>query len=324
LKVSNETKVGALASVSIVLLILGYNIMKGNDLFGRSQVFYAEYENVEGLDASSFVTYKGLNIGKVKSLTANTTTDKIRVEFEIKQEHLIPIGSVAKIASGDLLGTKIIELNLSDSEEYHKTGDEISGKKAESITEGVERTIGPLKAKAEELMSDLDTMIKATEVILVLNRENINQSIESVKRTLERISNSATQVDTLIGVEADIFHETLESVRSITKNFSDNNAALSKIIKNSASITDSLKAANLTTAINDASRALLAFAEIVEKIERGEGNIGKLFNDDSLYIRINNSAASLDSFLENPELRLKFRDKKKKQKKKQPYAPQKK
>ena len=315
MKVNNETKVGTLASIAMVLLILGYNILKGNEIFGNNQTFYAEYENVEGLTSSSMVTYKGLTVGKVKELNANTASNKIRVRLEVKSEHQIPLGSVAKIASGDLLGTKIVELILAKNEQYHVSGDMLTGKKAESIADGVERTIGPLKVKAEELMSSLDTMIKATEVILVLNRENINQSISSVKSTLERISNSAIQVDTLIGQEADLFHETLFSIHSIIKNLDDNNTAIEELLKNSAVISDSLQSADLTKAIDEAAKALAAFSKIAEKIERGEGNIGKLFTDDSLYIRLNNSAASLDTFLAKPELRIKFGNGKKKKKK---------
>ncbi|MGE8301924.1 MAG: MCE family protein, partial [Sphingobacterium paramultivorum] len=33
MKISNETKVGILATVAIVLLFIGYSFLKGNDVF---------------------------------------------------------------------------------------------------------------------------------------------------------------------------------------------------------------------------------------------------------------------------------------------------
>jgi len=49
MKLTNETKVGALAAVAIAILILGYSFLKGNDVFSRENELYAVYDRVDGL-----------------------------------------------------------------------------------------------------------------------------------------------------------------------------------------------------------------------------------------------------------------------------------
>jgi len=43
MKISNETKIGALTAIAIVLLVLGFNFLKGKTFFGDSHTLYAKY-----------------------------------------------------------------------------------------------------------------------------------------------------------------------------------------------------------------------------------------------------------------------------------------
>ena len=66
MKVSNETKVGALAAVSITLLILGFNFLKGKNILSKAKTeIYAVFQKVDGLNVANPVTINGLQIGKV-------------------------------------------------------------------------------------------------------------------------------------------------------------------------------------------------------------------------------------------------------------------
>jgi phospholipid/cholesterol/gamma-HCH transport system substrate-binding protein len=65
MKITNETKIGALTTIAILLLILGFNFLKGKDLFSHSKKIYAVFKNVDGLELSNSVSIKGLNVGSV-------------------------------------------------------------------------------------------------------------------------------------------------------------------------------------------------------------------------------------------------------------------
>lgn len=57
---SKEIKTAILVIAALLLLIFGYNYLKGNNLLDKSKILYAKYDNVEGLAPSSQVTINGL------------------------------------------------------------------------------------------------------------------------------------------------------------------------------------------------------------------------------------------------------------------------
>jgi len=67
MKLSNETKVGILAIVAIVVLVLGFNFLKGQNVFSKPPVLYAVFTNVGSLDKSNQVKINGLPVGSGES-----------------------------------------------------------------------------------------------------------------------------------------------------------------------------------------------------------------------------------------------------------------
>ena len=68
MKFSKEIKVGLLAIVSITILYLGFNFLKGIDLFKETNNYYALYENIDGLTISNPVVINGLSVGRVSNI----------------------------------------------------------------------------------------------------------------------------------------------------------------------------------------------------------------------------------------------------------------
>ena len=150
MKISNELKIGVLATVAIVLFIIGYNFLKGTDVFSSTDTFYARYAEVDGLGLSNFVKIKGLNVGRVTNLALGKgKKGQIVVEFTVNEDFKLPIGTVANIISSDLLGTKAINLELSDTSVYYKNGDTISSSLQESLSKSVQAELLPVKEKAQ-------------------------------------------------------------------------------------------------------------------------------------------------------------------------------
>ncbi|HEY2584085.1 MAG TPA: MlaD family protein, partial [Mucilaginibacter sp.] len=105
MKISNETKIGALTAIAITILILGYSFLRGNDIFSSSNKFYAIYKSVDGLSVSKPVLVNGFPIGRVSNMKLLPDGRTI-VEFKIEQQYNVPSNTLAKLVSTDLLGTK--------------------------------------------------------------------------------------------------------------------------------------------------------------------------------------------------------------------------
>ena len=65
MKVSNETKVGALTIIAITLIILGFNFLRGKTIFKSGNFIYAKYADTKGLIISNPVFVNGFQVGTV-------------------------------------------------------------------------------------------------------------------------------------------------------------------------------------------------------------------------------------------------------------------
>src|ERR1700743_2147514 len=110
MKISNETKIGILAAVALVALILGFNFLKGSSLFQHTKKLYAVFDNVEGLEASNAILVNGLNIGSVTSIDPSDKdlTRGVVVTITLKKDVHLPKNSVGVINSSFLGSATII------------------------------------------------------------------------------------------------------------------------------------------------------------------------------------------------------------------------
>jgi phospholipid/cholesterol/gamma-HCH transport system substrate-binding protein len=93
MKINNETKVGALAIVGVVFLILGFNFLKGKSLFKKEEHIYAVYKDVQGLTKSNPVVINGLQVGKISNLDGGKDLKTIIVTVTLTQDVNIPSNS---------------------------------------------------------------------------------------------------------------------------------------------------------------------------------------------------------------------------------------
>ncbi len=63
MKINNETKVGILTVVALALLIIGFNFLKGKDLFNSTTKIYAVFSKLGSLAKSNEVKINGLTVG---------------------------------------------------------------------------------------------------------------------------------------------------------------------------------------------------------------------------------------------------------------------
>lgn len=307
LKFKKEVITGIVVLGSLGLLYWGLNYLKGIDIFNKELSYYAVYDKVEGLSVSNPVQINGYTVGNVRAINLlSDNSGRILVKFSIvNHDFNLPKFTIAKISSLDLLGSKSINLVLGKMEEFHSPGDTLKSSVEASISEEVNNQILPLKAKAEDLLSSMDTAIQIVRAILNEEaRSNLSQSFKNIKNAMGTFELVALRMDTMVMTEKAKLSSILTNFNSISNNMRNNNENITLILDNIAFITDSIAASNITQTINNAGIAFRDAASIMEKIERGEGTIGQLVNNDSLYINLENSARNLDRLLidieENP------------------------
>ena len=293
MKVSNETKIGALTAVAIVVLILGYNFLRGNDILSREQRFYAIYGHVDGLNISKPVLVNGFQIGRVSDMKLQPS-GKTLVEFKINKDYLIPENSVARLMSTDLLGNKAIEFELGNSKVNAESKDTLRSNVERSLAESVQ----PVQKKAEAIITKMDSLLTSVNTILNPSfQKNIDRSFKSVASTLETIDRTTKKVDGLVGSESGRIGKILANFESISSNLRNNNQHISHIVSNFDQLSNQVAKTNIQETLTNANKAMTDLQAAINKINNGTGSIGLLLNDDKLYNNLNNSAANLDKLM---------------------------
>jgi phospholipid/cholesterol/gamma-HCH transport system substrate-binding protein len=263
-------------------------------------LYYATYAALDGVTESNPVMLNGFKIGQIKSLSLQNKGGyyPILVEFSLDKAIKVPKFSIAKVISSDLFGAKAIELILSDSKEFLENGDTLQTASEMDLKTAVDKRIAPLQKKAENLISDVDSVMTSVNNVLdAKSQANLKSSIENIKLTFASLAKTATALDGLLAVEQAKLAAILSNVNSITKNLENNNEKLTRVISNFSNISDSLAKSNLKQVIENTNLVMAQTKDIMYKVNSGKGTMGLLINNDSLYVKLDKTVGDLDKLL---------------------------
>lgn len=300
MKITKEFKIGILAVITILLVIWGLNFLKGKDIFSQQIVFYAVYDDVTGLIESNPVSINGVSIGQVNKIRFMPDgSGKILVENIINQDVPIPVNSISKLTGASLTGSREIIIELGNAGQYIQNGDTLSAQTQTSLQDEVSELVMPIKQRAEDLFAEVDSILTIFQTIFnEQTKNNITQSFANLEQTLNNIKNTTSKLDETIESETTRISNIMENAESISANLKGNNETLTNILNNFSSVSDSLAAANIKQTLHDAEQSITSLNEIMDKINRGEGSMGLLVNDEKLYQNLESSSKQLELLLE--------------------------
>jgi len=298
IKIKTEVRIGIILLATFLLVFWGINYLKGRNLLKKTDIYYAVFNNVQGLDPSSPVLLNGYKVGLINTIDFDVESlTNIVVSFSVDHKFNIPKTSVVELISADLLGSKALQIIPSKSKEFHVYGDTLTSSIKDDIFSSMSNEIIPLKESAESLMLNLDSVVNALAVIL--NAEtivSIQNSFVNLETTSQLLSEQLSTGD---------LRKMLNSLAGFSNSLNDNKEKLDSIFYNVENISDSLASANILSLINSANESFMNIAQLLEHVNSGEGSLGKFSQDDSLYNNLNSSMESLDLLLkdlqENPK-----------------------
>lgn len=291
MKLSREIKTAVLVISGIVLFVFLFNYLKGNNLLDSSRIFYVVYDNVEGMASSTPVTINGLTVGKVQDINfSEDGSGRITVKLLIDSDFEFSKNSIAELYEAGLLGGKAIAIIPAfDNAENAKKGDYLEGTVKAGLTELVNQRLTPLQEKIETMMVSADSLlVNINSVFDVQTKANLKKSIAELAITIESFKNTSVAINSLITDNQETINNTLSNIDTITSNLSK--------------ITDSVANANLGETINSLQLTISNFDKILASIEKGEGSIGKLLNDDELYNNLKGASKEMEELLRDIKL----------------------
>jgi len=296
---SRELKAGLVVLIAGLVLYFGISYLKNSNLFKEGITLYSVYDKVEGIMGSQPVTINGLAVGRIEDIYFHPDqSGRVVVAMTINTKYPITVTTLAQIKSSDLLGAKEISLEIGPGSVLVEDGDTLRSAIEESLGDAINKEVLPVKIKTEKLIGSLDTAIQILTGFLKGGVENdFRSSFSNVNQSLIHLNEITTELSTYMVENRESLGRATQNFERLSKSLADNRDELERVFENVANISDSLGKANVGQTMLALERTSRNLDIVTGRMANGEGTLGKLSAQDSLYNQIDKTVQSLDRLL---------------------------
>lgn len=272
-------------------MIVGYNYLKGSNLFKKERIFYVHYPNVEELSPDAAVTVNGLQIGKVRNITISPEATDVIVSFIIdKKDYYFSKTSTVLLYNAGLIGGKALAI-VPDYENTTRaeSGDTLSGKMEKGMMDVISDKVLPLGDDLGSALASLDTLVgNLNEVLDDKSRDHLKSTFENIDNTVTSLSDATASINKLLDVNNSKINTSIENIEKASDNF--------------VKLSDSLATLDTHKLVAEIENTITSLNNVVNNLESGEGSIGKLLKDDSLYLNLESASKELEQLMRDIKL----------------------
>ena len=294
-RLSRMQAIGLFVLLTLIATFAVINFLRGEDIFNRSNSYYAVYDQVDGLTVTGPVYLRGYKVGMVEDITYNPQQNNFEVELKVKSQFEIPANSTAEVYSADIMGARAVRINIGDSRQILESGDTLASAIQPDMISTVMGQIEPLKEQAVELMATMNRTLESVDKLLdSTSRAEIQSSLKHLNRTL---ANAASLSRTLDNISPELV-EIVKNLEVLSKGLGESTDEIKGSLENVNAITSSLSKAELDKTIE-------SLRNLSEKLQDPNGSVGKLLSTDSLHNAVNTLINDVDKLVkgisENPK-----------------------
>jgi len=283
-KITKEAKIGIATVISLVLLYIGVNYLKGVNLFKPSNYYYVSCNNARGITVSSPVYVDGFKVGLVRSVRYDyESTGKITVTIGLDKGMRVNKGSYVQIESTLLSGAELyIKLNKYVTD-YYKPGDTIEGRLKDDLMASIEQDLWP---QLTALIPKIDSALTGLQALI--DNGALLRSLDNIESLTRRLDASSLRLDNLL--RADLPEITLNLKRSTS---------------NLSLFSDQLTTLDLKSSLHKFDATLTDLNSLTRRLNDNNGTLGLLLNDTTLYrnfnVTLGNASELLIDIRQNPK-----------------------
>lgn len=292
MKISKESKVGVLVAIAIAILAVGYNFMKGEDIFTTSNEYYGKYKKIEGLFKSNPVLINGYKVGSVSSVQMNNETLELTVGVIVSEDIKIPKNSIMKIVNNDMIGSKAVEIIFGNSKEIAQNGDFFIAQQDQGIAQAVSGVLTPITQSVNSVLGNMDTAIAGVDLRGTLRDASL--ALRSFKETADKLNKLLDGKDVQIANILNDVEKTTSGLGGLTPKIDTILLELDKTSKDLNQIEFNQLASQINTLSEELSKTTIA-------INQKDGSLGMLVHDKSLYNHLDSTIAQLKLLLKDIE-----------------------
>lgn len=282
-----EFKVGLFGLVTILMGYFGFKYLKGQDLFSSANDYYMIYDNVDGLKRSNSVVFNGVTVGRVEEVTALVSPNVVLVRINVKRGIPLTSNSMGMLYDESLLGGKAIRIELKPGGKLLEDQDTLKGSKEVSLTTLLKERALPVVQNADSLIMTLNNVVSKFKN----TGTNLDKMLLAANQT---IGKTGSAINETVAENRGNLKQLSANIQTLTSDLVQTQKQLPAILGKFNTIGDSLNALRIGTMLNRVDKSVGSLQEILKGIEQGQGTLGQLSKNDSLYRSLNQTMVDLD------------------------------
>ncbi len=304
MNLSNELKVGLAIIAAGLIFFFGLRFFQNSPLLGGTYPLVTRLPSASGLSEGSSVQINGVKVGEVAAIRLAPETDAVRVEFSVEDEYVVPEGSRTSVAGFGAITSVQLEILRGPLENppIEPGGFVPSAEASAGALSMITERAPALISRADSVLLTAGSALEGVDAI-------VSDPEGDLRRTLAALQSTTASLNRLLQGQQAHIRRTLadfEAAAGTLRAFTDSTLTPAT----ADSLEHAIAELNQTlTRLSRAATTLEATTErlnsITAKIDRGEGTLGLLVNDESLYVHLDSASAALNAVLRdlqrNPE-----------------------
>jgi phospholipid/cholesterol/gamma-HCH transport system substrate-binding protein len=299
---SREARVGIFVLLGlIVLTFFTFRVSKWGLIAEKGYRLTVDFDTAAGLEPKSDVKMAGVPIGKVEEI--QLVGNRARLILRIRKEIRIPIDSVATIQTQGLLGEKYVEiLPGKDAQRNLPAGGQIAntqnptnldelvrklggiGDDVKKFTETLSETFGTEEGK--QALADILRDVQATTATLRTVVQGNEQRFDRILANVDRLSEDLSDMSSTNKEDVRV---TIANLRAFSHTLKTEMPALVA------------KLEKMSEGMGGLDNTLASAGKVMAKIDRGEGTLGKLVNDNTAHTALTDTLDGINKFVRKTE-----------------------
>ncbi|HEX5726421.1 MAG TPA: MlaD family protein [Longimicrobiaceae bacterium] len=274
-----EVQVGLFVLAGLLCILVALFILTDPGTFRGRYYVTTVLEDAGGIRKRDPVQLRGVNIGRVHDL--QIAGDHVVMSLELQREYEVPDDSRVQLAAKGLLGEMVVDVLAGSSPERLEN---------RGVLPAVE-SVGGLSGKASELVDTAEELAPRADTVLLRAQQLLSErNVGAMSESTQQMRALLTQLTALAAEQRRELAALTGSLRRSAEGIEG--AATRPELARAMARTDSLtfKLDQATASLQSASASL---AVVAGRIERGEGTLGRLAADDSLYVNLNRAVANI-------------------------------
>jgi phospholipid/cholesterol/gamma-HCH transport system substrate-binding protein len=276
-----EIRVGITLVVGLVVLFGAIAWLSGFVKARAMRVWHVRFEQAGGLGEGDEVMVNGIRKGAVKKMTL--IGDHVGVDLGLASEITLTHDTHVAIRNVGLMGEKVIAVDLRTTGAAWSLRDTIPGDFERGLGE-VMADLGAAVAGVRGISEQLASVSQAMGT-----NGGLKNVVDNFRKTSELLRMAVEENRTQLHATLDNFNAASRTTRALT---TEREAQLRSALDHFSSAAQNID--RLTVRLDSLRTTLQSVAF---KLDRGQGSLGKLVNDDKLYAELNSSVKNLNSLI---------------------------